>query len=378
MRAQARREAERLAWPAVGTGTWSCCTASSPTARPRDGVGPFARAPGADDGRHGGSSTRSGPCPAARTGGARTTTAARLAVVCRAQDDPAVPRSPRATWRSSSTRMSRRAVSCAPRLRHRRREDPSSDDANGHALGLAVAAARGPEPLRWMAADLFTRAAAQRSAHPRATAHAAVAAAEFLAAYPEAGGRRVLVDAARTLAPFLAPSQAAGLSALALAASPRLTYANALIPEALVAIGAALGEADILARGLRLLSWLARRGRRWRAASVSSPTGGRGPADARPAFDQQPVEASSFAEAFARAFDVTGDPAWLAGLARAAGMDPRRQRQRRAPGGRRDGRRLRRAHAGGRESRRGRRVDDRRTTTLQQAHRLLPAFSGRR
>ena len=208
---------------------------------------------------------------------------------------------------------------------------------------------------------LFTRAAAPRSAHPRATAHAAVAAAEFLAAYPDSrAARDLLVDAARTLAPFLAPRRPPASSAPA-GSGPhrRLTYANALIPEALVAIGAALGEADILARGLRLLSWLV--DEETVAGRFSfAPTGGRGPGDARPAFDQQPIEASSFAEAFARAFDVTGDPAWLAGLARAAAWfhgdnDSGAPLVDAVTGGGFDG-----LDAGGRESQRGRRVDDRR------------------
>ena len=317
-----------------------------------------------------------GPVPRRANGWCTDDNGRALAVVCRTQDDPAVPRLATrylAFLEHAHEQDGRFHLRLA--FDRRWREDPSSDDANGRALfGLAVAAARGPEPLRWMAADLFTRAAAQRSAHPRATAHAAVAAAEFLAAYPDSrAARDLLVDAARTLAPFLGPSQAAGLERAGwLWPSPRLTYANALIPEALVAIGAALGEADILARGLRLLSWLA--DEETVAGRFSFvPTGGRGPGDARPAFDQQPIEASSFAEAFARAFDVTGDPAWLAGLARAAAWihgdnDGGAPLLDAATGGGFDG-----LTPDGVNRNEGAESTIAVITTLQQAHRLLPA-----
>ncbi|MFB7893285.1 hypothetical protein ACFC1I_13875 [Microbacterium sp. NPDC056044] len=37
---------------------------------------------------------------------------------------------------------------------------------------------------------------------------------------------------------------------------------------------------------------------------------GRGPGDARRAFDQQPIEAAALAEAATRAFEATGDDRW--------------------------------------------------------------------
>ena len=189
--------------------------------------------------------------------------------------------------------------------------DPASDDANGRALfGLAVAWARGPASLRWTAGKLFGEAAGFRSEHPRAMAHAAVAAAELVAAdpdHPEAWA--ILTDAARTLP---RPSADGGWPWPA----PRLTYANALLPEALVATGAALGDGALLADGLHLLSWLLDEEASGDRFSFV-PTGGRGPGDPRPGFDQQPIEAASVAEACARAYEVTGDPVWLSWLERA-------------------------------------------------------------
>ena len=42
-----------------------------------------------------------------------------------------------------------------------------------------------------------------------------------------------------------------------------------------------------------------------------TPAAGRGPGEAGPRFDQQPIEAGALADACARAFDVTDDIAWL-------------------------------------------------------------------
>jgi hypothetical protein len=196
---------------------------------------------------------------------------------------------------------------------HRWTSDAASDDANGRALfGLAVAAARGPEALRWSAGRLFDEAVVFRSEHPRALSHAAVAAAELVAAdadHPAAW--TLLVDAAGAL-------PRPGQDPAWLWPARRLTYANALIPEALVAVGAALDNDVLVADGLRLLSWLVDEETRKDHFSFV-PTGGRGPGEPRrPAFDQQPIEASSMADACARAFDVTGDARWLEPLARAA------------------------------------------------------------
>ena len=91
---------------------------------------------------------------------------------------------------------------------------------------------------------------------------------------------------------------------------PRLAYGNALLPEALIAGGNAIGDDAAVDEGLRLLRWLV-------AAETLgdhfsfTPAAGRGPGDARPAFDQQPIEAGALADACARAFAVTHDDGWL-------------------------------------------------------------------
>jgi hypothetical protein len=190
--------------------------------------------------------------------------------------------------------------------------DPPSDDANARALyGLAVAAARGPEHLRWTAAKAAAEACGFRSHHPRAVAHAAVGAAELVGVDPGCSQAWSLLGYAAQLLPR--PAGDLGWPWPA----PRLTYANALIPEGLIATGVALGDDALVLDGLALLRWLV--GAETLDDRFSfTPTGGRGRADPRPAFDQQPIEASSMADACARAFDVTGDPEWLLPLARAA------------------------------------------------------------
>jgi hypothetical protein len=90
---------------------------------------------------------------------------------------------------------------------------------------------------------------------------------------------------------------------------PRLSYDNALLPEALIAAGH-------VEEGAELLRWLA--GVETRHGHFSfTPAGGWGPGDSRPGFDQQPVEAGTMAGACARAFAATGDEAFadLASLA---------------------------------------------------------------
>lgn len=50
-----------------------------------------------------------------------------------------------------------------------------------------------------------------------------------------------------------------------------------------------------------------------------TPVGGRGRFDAKPAFDQQPIEVAAIADACARAWEFTGNPRWLAEVKRAWG-----------------------------------------------------------
>lgn len=197
------------------------------------------------------------------------------------------------------------------RMDHRRRwsDEPSLGDHWGRALwalGTAVAAeGTSLRPsLTEPALELFERAARQRSAWPRTMAHAALGAAEVLAARPGNGPASALLsDAGELLGGGGDSDWPHG----------RLTYANALLPEALLAAGEGLGRDAWLRQGVRQLAWLLATETHDGHLSVT-PAGGWEPGAPRPGFDQQPVEVAHLADACARARDVTGDAAWLTGL----------------------------------------------------------------
>lgn len=89
----------------------------------------------------------------------------------------------------------------------------------------------------------------------------------------------------------------------------RLTYANARIPEALIAAGSALGEGGLIAGGVALLEWLAAVETEGDRFSFT-PVGGRSRSGREGRFDQQPIEAWAMLDACRRAGRVTGDLRW--------------------------------------------------------------------
>lgn len=189
----------------------------------------------------------------------------------------------------------------------------STEDCWGRSLwGLGVAAASSPHAThRTTALQGFERGALQRGAARRTVAFAALGAAAVLDVAPaHRVARRLLTDSVPSLSSRADRVQWAWPEA-------RLAYANAALPAAMMATGSAL-ELEWLERaGLDLLSWLVEHETSDGHLSVT-PVGGSGPYDLRPSFDQQPIEAGSIAGACARAFDLTGDPAWVVHLERAA------------------------------------------------------------
>lgn len=89
----------------------------------------------------------------------------------------------------------------------------------------------------------------------------------------------------------------------------RLAYANAVIPDAMVACGHALGDEQLATRGLMLLRWLIELQTDDEHLSVV-PTGGLGFGEGLGQFDQQPIEVSTIASAAERALSLTGDEYW--------------------------------------------------------------------
>ena len=193
---------------------------------------------------------------------------------------------------------------------HGRWEDgPALEDCWGRSIwGLGTAASHSDDVrLRVTATVQFDRAVSRRSPYPRAMAFAAIGAAELLSAEPRhRGALALLTDAADAMArprPNVAwPWPGA-----------RLRYANAVVPEAMIAAGVALGRSKLLRNGLELLAWLLDYETVDGHLSVT-PVGGSGPGDNRPAFDQQPIEVAALADACARAASVDQDRRWTDGL----------------------------------------------------------------
>ncbi len=94
---------------------------------------------------------------------------------------------------------------------------------------------------------------------------------------------------------------------------PRLSYANAALPEVLIAAGHLLDRPDVLDDGLTLLRWLLDR-ETIDGHLSPTPVDGAGRDDVVGRFDQQPIEVAAMADACARAHAVTGDDDWRRGL----------------------------------------------------------------
>ncbi|RZS64392.1 hypothetical protein EV187_2778 [Agromyces ramosus] len=183
-------------------------------------------------------------------------------------------------------------------------DDPALGDWWGRALwALGVTAVRAPtETARTRALVAFHRAASARSPHGRAMAFATLGAADVLAAHPDdLAACSLLLDGVATIEiprddPWGWPE-------------PRLRYANAVLPEALLAAGMAMVSPRIVSRGLGMLRFLVGVETAGGRLSVTG-AGGRGPGQTAAQFDQQPIEVAALADACARAFDITDESSW--------------------------------------------------------------------
>jgi hypothetical protein len=142
-------------------------------------------------------------------------------------------------------------------------------------------------------------------------AFAALGAAELLSVDPgQPAARGLLTDYAQSVAK---PNGDAAWPW----PEPQLTYANAVLAEAMIAAGAALDDSTLRQQGLDLLGWLVE----YETAGghlSPTPAAGRGPDDLRPAFDQQPIEVSTLADACARAAAIDTGSIWPDGVLAAA------------------------------------------------------------
>jgi hypothetical protein len=190
---------------------------------------------------------------------------------------------------------------------------PTTKDHWGRCLwGLGTAAAHSQVgAIRRLAVIQFERAAKVRSQYPRAMAFAAVGATELLGSDPDhPAARHLLADYAASVAKPVGNLEWPW-------PEPRLTYANAILPEAMIAAGVALNDSKLRQRGLDLLEWLLDFETSDGHLSPT-PAEGRGAEDVRPAFDQQPIEVAALADACARAAAADPRPQWPDGIRAAA------------------------------------------------------------
>lgn len=184
------------------------------------------------------------------------------------------------------------------------KDDGASDDAAGRALWcLGTASSHAPWPhVRRGALMLFDRGCAFRSAHWHATAFATLGARAVLDRYPDnAGANELLFSAAQSLPKPPRDSSWKWHE-------PHLTYASAVLPDALLALSCC--DPSRTEEGMMLLQWLATMTiQNGRFSAV--PTNGLREGDKRPGFDQQPIEAQAFASAAWRAWLLTNDTYWL-------------------------------------------------------------------
>jgi hypothetical protein len=214
---------------------------------------------------------------------------------------------------------------CHNRLSYDRRweDEATTGDWWGRGLwGLGVAAAHHPDGwIREGALTCFEISAMRRSPYTRSMAFASLGAAEILRAYPDNSPAFDLLITVAKQAGRPGEDRAWPWP------EARLSYANAVLPEALIATGRALGDLQLQHDGLVLLEWLLAT-ETLDGHLSPSPVGGRsagdrprggGVAGRAPAFDQQPIEAAALADACAQAFQLTGDSRWADGALLAVG-----------------------------------------------------------
>ncbi len=181
-------------------------------------------------------------------------------------------------------------------------DEVGPDDTWGRAVMGLGATNDGPWPeLAARARQLVGPSLEVRSPFPRSMAFAGIGAAALLdvdgaEALARAAAGRLAVTGADPTWPWI---------------EPRLTYANATLPEAVLAVGAALGDQAAVELGLAQLDWLVELETCAGQLSVT-PSVGWAPGETRPGFDQQPIEVAGLSSAALRAWTLTGEARWEA------------------------------------------------------------------
>jgi glycosyltransferase involved in cell wall biosynthesis len=192
-------------------------------------------------------------------------------------------------------------------------EDVGSDDSHGRALwSLGAVLGRSRDvSLRGIAGRLFERAlpAALETCCPRSWAYALLGIGDYLRRFEgdrtafqmtDILGNRLLALYRKNAAPDWQWFE------------DKLTYANALLPHALLISGRALGNDAMIDDALDALSWLAvqQQSDKGEFSPIGSsgfyPRGGE-----RAQFDQQPIEAHTSVLAYLEAYRINGEARWL-------------------------------------------------------------------
>ncbi|AHC24191.1 MULTISPECIES: AGE family epimerase/isomerase [Mycobacteriaceae] len=196
---------------------------------------------------------------------------------------------------------------CRNRMDHKGRwtDTFAEKDSWGRCLwGLGVAAAHSSDAsIRRRSTVQFERAAHGRSAWPRAMAFAVLGAAELLSVEPGNAAARALIE------DYVVGLPAPTGDPCWPWPEPRLSYANAVLAEAMIAAGDVLGDGGLRRRGLDMLGWLIERET---CGGHLSPTPAHGwsRGELRPGFDQQPIEVSALADACVRAAELDAGAIW--------------------------------------------------------------------
>ena len=186
------------------------------------------------------------------------------------------------------------------------------DDMWGRAIGGLGAAVRSAssEAIRDRAFTAFMLAAQCRSVDVRASAFAAVGAADVLSARPDC-------DAARSLLADCLERLPRGTGKHWQWPESRLRYANATLCQALIVGGEALHDGDALNQGLTHLAVLLGLETGPYGHLSIAGTNGRGSDDEGSLWDQQPIEAAAISAACVEALRITCDPKWATGVTQA-------------------------------------------------------------
>ncbi len=197
-------------------------------------------------------------------------------------------------------------------------EEAGSEDSQGRTmwvLGETAKRSRCPERAVF-ASKLFQSAVKplQDSRSPRTWAYLILGAAALLEGQPnEKSARSLLESMAGRLHNLF--KQIAHRDWMWI--EPRLAYANARIPQAMIQAGYVLDREELLNDGLASLKWLLARQTTENGDFAPVGSAGAGPSEfGSVQFDQQPIEAASTVSACLTAYRVSGQPQFLADATR--------------------------------------------------------------